>query len=1118
MITLVVTILLIVVFLFVTRKRRSEYYEEDIGPSDIEMGPSEDAPVRPRSLVHKLLKGIDKIEKKRTQDVILHDVFLKQVDMKAANVQGSPDEIKNEIQESVDEELKFIKKYTGLVEDHIYENQTAPENETYDEAAEAAYDGLRKNINTQLMVKGQEYKERQISELALRTEQRQVMDNEVKDTTILKSDLGEGLQVLEDTLPSLEADANAIDTGDSPTSELGTDALFSRGDEAINQSSPFTQRMASLFASASLEPEDGWNDGNVAVETPTVNSTSPQGSRQKLIQFSEVGNVFEDYHAPQDPLGAYSKMSKDAQGRFTNYPMDPGEAVGWCHYKVDGSEEGPGCEARRKARENPPGVVTIMNENTATAPTKETHPWKKEKVQMKISCGPTSPGEFILGDPRKYEYDHNAQPWPSVDNWQNYLATFPQGAGNYYTSSLGTLARRNRNEEGRIDSVYAHYGMTRPERTQPQWSGSCVKPMYAETFQKCSDACKDSDECSAFSIDPIFDTERGHHAMRDIQRNAGTVEDEEKYRFKSLTTGPEKFDNGNTNEYKGKYWCKLQKYGNRRFDIGTFSGEAIFAKYEDGYLKDPLIKEHIAKKIDANSTVSTRNGNFEHPKFPRTCQDTPLDFENDGEPRGTTDYSVDGSLNDRKPHVWRRAGVTSWGFGRADEEKGLPPDSARYSAAWTPADADGVCKNNGKNEKTAYPGRFTLEGDVDPETQIQLGCPVQFIRTGRSDNPRTGRSKEITALGWKAKTDRHQEDYKYEDAKSNPYHLGWANHGVESGSNIVRNKVKAGSDDRYSYAISVQRDRFGNTIQDENSLVDDDYRSLVLPGTRGLPKCPNGYTVRTENQPYCDPNTLTLSTPNVKCEPILEQGGCIAKESKYQNQCAALNEVTCTNHQFSSEELGLERFEPGGKNAASPSWAPQNQWQDNKTKSDRLPDWTMPYRDPNVGLHAYKSYGKQLGKDHRWNKYTMDGLPASDVCDWKPHTFYDGQVSRETEYDGKQFYVLYKRSQSGAWAVGQPDEFTFQGPKWEWDAGGYDPKFNEWARWFDDKGKIVLQNPDGTFNQDAIKYRQAVLKKMGGDFKTTEIPVIYYTIDDSDVTEESKKLAEQAAINYHSGE
>ena len=87
--------------------------------------------------------------------------------------------------------------------------------------------------------------------------------------------------------------------------------------------------------------------------------------------------------------------------------------------------------------------------------------------------------------------------------------------------------------------------MSRPERTQPQWSGSCVKPMYEATFQECSDACKDSDECSAFSIDPIFDTERGHYAMRGIQRNAGTVADEEKYRFKSLTAGPETFDNGN---------------------------------------------------------------------------------------------------------------------------------------------------------------------------------------------------------------------------------------------------------------------------------------------------------------------------------------------------------------------------------------------------------------------------------------------------------------------------------------------------------------------------------------------------------------------------------------------
>ena len=41
---------------------------------------------------------------------------------------------------------------------------------------------------------------------------------------------------------------------------------------------------------------------------------------------------------------------------------------------------------------------------------------------------------------------------------------------------------------------------------------------------------------------------------------------------------------------------------------------------------------------------------------------------------------------------------------------------------------------------------------------------------------------------------------------------------------------------------------------------------------------------------------------------------------------------------------------------------------------------------------------------------------------------------------------------------------------------------------------------------------------MGGDFKPTEIGIIYYKMDVSDVTEESKKLAEQAAINYHSGE
>ena len=154
MITLAVTILLIVLFLVLTRKQRSEYYEEDIGPSDIEMGPSEDAPVRPRSLVHKLKKGVEKIEEKRTQDVILHDLFLKQVDMKAAKKQGTQDEIKDEIQDSVDEELKFMKKYTELVEDHIYEKKTLPEDETYDIVAESAHDALRADINEQLVVKG----------------------------------------------------------------------------------------------------------------------------------------------------------------------------------------------------------------------------------------------------------------------------------------------------------------------------------------------------------------------------------------------------------------------------------------------------------------------------------------------------------------------------------------------------------------------------------------------------------------------------------------------------------------------------------------------------------------------------------------------------------------------------------------------------------------------------------------------------------------------------------------------------------------------------------------------------------------------------------------------------
>lgn len=1094
MITLAVTILLIVLFLVLTRKQRSEYYEEDIGPSDIEMGPSEDVPVRPRSLVHKLKKGVEKIEEKRTQDVILHDLFLKQVDMKAAKKQGTQDEIKDEIQDSVDEELKFMKKYTDLVKDHIYEKKTLPEDETYDKVAESAHDALRDDINNQLAVKGKEYQKRQDEELVLKTEQRRKMDQEVSDTRIVKQDLGDGLNDLKELVPQIEADLAAIENNQMPTSKAGQGALLSKSDKAIMDSTPYNQKMASIFASASLAPDGGWNDGQADVSTNTdVNpdvdtSTSPQEEREKLIQFSEVGNVFEDYYIIQDPAG-------------------PHKGVGAWPREDDEESENYG-------------------------------KWKKEKVQMKISCGPTSPGDIELGDQQYYYYGHTGLSGGQHGYYARGVRTvqgdydrakkqeegFPRGAGRgNYKDSLGDYLLG-----GRIDSIYSSHLYNRPYRTAPEHSGNCVKPMYAATFQQCADACRESDECSAFSIDPIFDTERGHHAMRGIERDASTVEDEEKYRFGSLTAGPEKFDNENTNEYKGKYWCKLQKYGHRRFDIGTFSGEAIFAKYEDGYLKDPLIKEHIEKKIDANSTNLEKNGNFEHPKFPRTCQDTPLDFENDGEPRGTTDYSTDGSLSELKDHsftgsnpMWPSKSYTY------DMERGLPEDSARYSnAAWTPADANGVCKNNGKNELTAFPGRFQMDDPVDPGTQIQIGCPVQFIRTGRNYDPRTGRSKEFTDGGWLRKI---VPDYYYEEAKPNPFHLGWVNHGMEPGSNIARNKVKMDSDGRYNYAIATKKDRFGNTV-DQNTLVDDDYRSLVLPGTRGLPKCPNGYAVRTENQPYCDPDTLTLSTPLAKCEPVLVEGGCVAKESKYQNLCAALNEVSCTNHQFSSEELGLERFEPGGKNAASPSWAPQNEWGDNvgKLSSDgfqtqradgaaeigRVYTETGNKRDPNVGLRAYKPYGKQLGKDHRWNKYTMDGLPSTDVCEWKPHTFYDGQVSRTATHDGKQFWVLHKRGQQGAWAVGQPDEFTFQGPKWKWDAGGYDPTFNEWAKFFDDKGKIVLKNIDGTVNQEAVKYQAAVLEKMGGGFKSTEIPVVYFKMDEDTGGPLAQPLAEKAVLGF----
>ena len=304
------------------------------------------------------------------------------------------------------------------------------------------------------MVKGQEYKERQISELDLRTEQRQVMDKDVKDTTILKSDLGEGLQLLEDTLPSLEADANAINAGDLPTSDLGTDALFSRGDEAINQSSPFTQRMASLFASASLEPEDGWNDGNVEEVDDTVNSTSPQGSRQKLIQFSEIGNVFEDYYIIQDPTGPH------------------------------------------RADQSQPIEDDEESENYGK--------WKREKVQMKISCGPTSPGDIELGDPAEYKY--TLPGWgASAANYVMLEDSMPRGAGRgNYKDTLGFW------NGSRMDSIYSTHLFNRPYRTVAEHSGSCVKPMYEATFQECADACEDSDECSAFSIAVSYTHLRAH--------------------------------------------------------------------------------------------------------------------------------------------------------------------------------------------------------------------------------------------------------------------------------------------------------------------------------------------------------------------------------------------------------------------------------------------------------------------------------------------------------------------------------------------------------------------------------------------------------------------------------
>ncbi len=972
MITLVVTILLIVVFLFVTRKRRSEYYEEDI-----EMGPSEDAPVRPRSLVHKLLKGIDKIEKKRTQDVILHDAFLKQVDMKAANVQGTQDEIENEIRESVDEELKFVKKYTGLVEDHIYENKTLPEDKTYDEVAEDAYDGLRKNINTQVMVKGQEYKERQISELALRTEQRQVMDKEVKDTTILKSDLGEGLRVLEDTLPKIEADANAIDAGDLPTSNLGKDALLSQTEDALNESSPHTQNMASLFASAAIPGLQKLPD--VAPVNPgEIKEPSSTGDRSKLIQFSEVGNIFDDYYAIQDPGGYWSENG--------HKPIDP-----------------------------------------------DTGKWRREKVQMKISCGST----LNHGD-EQFHYTNDTF-------WENSRKGLPGtieivtpfGAGTPFEGPGGM----------RRDSRYARYFYSRPMRTYGESclgkDGSDFGSQFSATFQECADLCERYDNCSAFSIDPIFDTELGHYS-----RASDTDKGEP---FMSLTAGPDTI-NGVANKFKNKYWCKLQKYGERRFDIGTFSGETIFAKYEDGYLKDPLIKEHIAKKIDANTTDIKGQGDYAHPKFPRTCDDSPLRSEVkrniDTYPPSDRGYQDRNSGSVRAES--RKGGVEGASRQYQQTDKGrsqlptsvqnsyaLPADSARFTnASWVYPDIGGACEQNGKNEKTAFPGVFRTGDDVDPSTQIQLGCPIQF---------------------------RGQ------------YNLGWANGGEADDTNIVRDKMRIGDSSQWnSWRASV-------LLDDPDRMITHETQSLVLPGQRGNPKCPDEYNVRTENQPYCDPNTLTLSTPNVKCEPIMEQGACVAKEGRYQNLCSPLTERKCLSTPFNADQLGMAKL-------------------NTQTSLARTQGGSLPRSGSN-----WSEFEKS---ENPFFKQSISGKMSSDVCDWKPHTFYDGQISRETEYDGKEFYILYKRSQSGTWS---------EGGGWNWE-GGYDSKFNEWAQWFEDKGKIVLYNLDGTLNEDAVKYRQAVLKKMGGDFKPTEIAIIYYKMDDTNVTDRSKEIAEQAVINYHSGE
>lgn len=1048
MITLVVTILLIIAFLVLTRKQRSEYYEEDIGPSDIEMGPSEDVPVRPRSLVHKIKQGVKKTEEKRTQDVILHDLFLKQVDMKAAKKQGTQDEIKAEIQDSIDEELKFMKKYTKLVEDHMYENKTLPEDKTYDIVAESAHDALRNDINNQLVVKGKEYRKKQDKELALQTEQREKLDREVSDTRIVKKDLGDGLETLKEVEPQITAEADAIDDDKMPTTNLGQDALMSRSGQAIMGSTPYTQKMASIFASASLAPDGGWNDGQVEdtdVDASDIKTPKPpEDKHEKIIQFSEVGNVFEDYYAIQDPNGYWSEHG--------HKPIDP-----------------------------------------------DTGKWRKEKVQMKISCGPDFGHVYDpeLGDSSEWENSEKVK-------------------FNLFAAALGHEQQPRKPFEGpggrRRDSRYAKHFYSRPFDT---WGGgglvlddkgdACLPPpggggsmAWLGTFQECADACKNNDKCSAFSIDPIFDSETGGYS-RSLSEDEGAP-------FMSLTAGPDKIG-GTPNKFKNKYWCKLQKYGARRFDIATFSGETIFAKYEDGYLKDPLIKEHISKKIDANTSDIAGQGDFAHPKFPRTCDESPLRSEvskyESYSGSGFRWYTGEQSRSGRDHS--RASGL---GIYRRSEDKyaisdkhrselpksildtyALPADSARFTnASWVYPDVDGACKNGGKNELTMYPGKFRADDEADPNTQIQIGCPIQFIGTSKHDlHHWSPRMYELVEGGWLKKI---VPNYYYKEAKPNPINLGWVNHGVEPGSNIVRNKIKMGSDGRYNEWLNIGKNRRTGEYVDENTMIDDDYRSLVLPGKTAIPACPDGYAVRTENQPYCDPDTLKLSTPFAKCEPILERGGCVAKESKHQNVCSSLTEHKCLTTPIDGDQLGMPKL-------------------DTQTSLSKLQG----------GLFSDgREYGDWSELEQITNPFwtqSIHGKMSSELCEWKSHTFYDGKVSRTAVYDGKQFWILRKRGQLGAWTVGQPSYLDIEEqPKWNWNAGGYDPKFNEWAKFFDDKGKIVLKNIDGTVNQEAVKYQAAVLEKMGGGFKPTEIPVVYFKMDKDTGGPLAKDLAEKAALGF----